>query len=690
MTIILVMFLLLPLSAMGQSTADRDRFFGTADRDRFFGTADRDRFLGAAPVSDVATADAEVVLDTDINHVDVIGILLNGNPATYTLNSDFDMGALVNVNHDIVADQLQLNNESKPFDFIWVAASGRGTIVKIDTKTGEILGEYLSAPNGRGRDPSRTTVDNDGNVWAGNRAESSDGKGSAVRIGLEENCQCQDRNGNGIIDTSTGLGDIRPWTNAGGADNNGGVSTAEDECIINYVRTSAIIVRTVAVDADNNVWIGGPNDGKHELYDGDTGDPIPDTLFYGFGGYGGLIDDNGVLWSAGGGWHPNCLLRYDPSTNDIQNLYSAKYSYGLAKDNNGNIWNSQWTYGRIFKYAPDGTKIGDFSTGGSASRGVAVTSDDDIWVANSNSNTVTRLSNDGTLKATIPVGNTPTGVAVDSAGKVWVTNYGSHTVMRIDPATNTVDLVVSLGDGAYPYDYSDMTGSTLIAPPNTGTWTVVHDSGVSDTTWRTVSWNADVPEDSELKVQAATSNDGTHFGPFKEVTNGEKLEVDDGRYIKVAVNFERASTSESPVLYDLTIAANQPPDCSNVVPSNEIVWPPNHAWVSIDVIGITDPDGDIVSITIDSIYQDEPVDTFGDGTFTPDGDGIGTATAQVRAERTGTSKVPGNGRVYHINFTADDGYGGECGGEVLVKVPHDKNKPAIDDGALYDSTSLSP
>ena len=100
-------------------------------------------------------------------------------------------------------------------------------------------------------------MDNNGNVWAGNRAESSDNKGSAVRIGLDENCQCVDRNNNGKIDTSTGLGDIKPWPNTGGADNNGGVSTAEDECIINYVRTAATGARSIAVDVNNNVWIGG-------------------------------------------------------------------------------------------------------------------------------------------------------------------------------------------------------------------------------------------------------------------------------------------------------------------------------------------------------------------------------------------------------------------------------------------------
>ncbi|UCF39861.1 MAG: hypothetical protein JSW43_08945, partial [Gemmatimonadota bacterium] len=113
--------------------------------------------------------------------------LLSTAVRTYTLNADFDEGALFNVNHDI-ADQLQLDAVLTTFPFIWVAASGRGTVIKINTETGEILGQYRSAPTGRGLDPSRTTVDLDGNVWTGNRAEQDfiDGlrHGSVVKIGL--------------------------------------------------------------------------------------------------------------------------------------------------------------------------------------------------------------------------------------------------------------------------------------------------------------------------------------------------------------------------------------------------------------------------------------------------------------------------------------------------------------------------
>jgi hypothetical protein len=69
--------------------------------------------------------------------------------------------------------------------------------------------------------------------------------------------------------------------------------------------------------------------------------------------------------------------------------------------------------------------------------------------------------------------------------------------------------------------------------------------------------------------------------------------------------------------------------------------------------------------------------------------GIGTDTAYVRAERAGN----GNGRVYHITFTADDGQGGTCiEAMVLAVVDHDLSPDEINDidgGPLYDSTQSS-
>jgi hypothetical protein len=130
---------------------------------------------------------------------------------------------------------------------------------------------------------------------------------------------------------------------------------------------------------------------------------------------------------------------------------------------------------------------------------------------------------------------------------------------------------------------------------------------------------------------------------------------------------------------------NKPPDCSKAYASPSMLWPPSHKFIKINVIGVTDPEGEPITISINRIFQDEPVQGIGDGNTKPDGVGVGSPFANVRAERDGS----GNGRVYHIGFTADDGLGGVCTGEVHVGVPKSmgKNGNPVDNGALYDSTA---
>lgn len=644
---------------------------------------------------------------------------------TYTLDADFDEGTLVNVNHDAPNnDQLQLDSQATPFEFIWIAMSARGTVVKIDTNTGTILGEFRSTPSNQGfGNPSRTTVDNDGSVWVANRNNVSSGFGTVLHIGLLENGQCEDRNNNGVIETSTGLGDIRPW-----ADNSGtrSVATADDECIVHYTQVNSQGTRHVSVDANNDVWVSGFNLRNFDLIKGGRYDvpvsgqiirsePFADANVY--GGYGGLIDGNGVIWSA------RNLLRWD-TTNFLVGpngdpaglsigppLAGTNWSgqggdsYGLCIDSQGNVWNTQLSGNLIRKYAPDGTFLGAFAHGDNNAQGCVVDGNDDVWVAHSlffGKNTVGHVLNDGTFVGNVTVGLGPTGVAVDAQGKIWSANINSSTASRIDPTAGpiggggvpigAVDLTVNLGAGGGPYNYSDMTGSTLIAPPNSGTWTVVFDSGIAGVEWGFVTWTSDEPGDSDIGVTAASSTDGITFSAPEAVTQGVDLTVPDGQYVKIVVSFTRASTGESPILFDLTITANRPPECTDAFADPDEIWPPNHKFVPVSILGVTDPDGDPVTITIDSIFQDEPVDTFGDGSFTPDGQGVGTDAAEVRAERAGTKKVPGDGRVYHVGFTADDGRGGECTGTATICVPHDQRPGhvCVDQGPLYDSTALSP
>ena len=498
--------------------------------------------------------------DTQFTAQDELTITVNPVPhasRVYTLSNDFTQGSLINLTTS-TPDQLQLDSTIRSFKFMWVAVSSKGTVVKINTETGQIIGEYFTSPNGQPRDPSRTTVDQNGNVWATNRAGNS-----VVHIGLVENGQCVDRNSNGVIDTSTGFNNIRPWTNLNNANTNGGVSTAQDECILHYTRVNSFGTRHVAVNTDNDIWVSGTSGQRFDLLDGVTGAIKRSENSVGFGGYGGLIDRNGVIWSA------NPMLRWDTSKplngpNGVNWRGYSHPSYGLCIDSLGNVYNTSFGNGTVRKFSPDGTLIASFNQGSPFAQGCVVDRNDDIWVAHSlNTNSVGHIKSSGVYVGTITVGSGPTGVAVDGDGRIWATNFNSRTVSRINPALGPIggDGVTRVGAvdfttvdlGGNPYNYSDMTGSTLTGAPDTGTWTTVFDSQIAGAQWGRIGWTSQVCSDGLITVSIATSENNTTFSTPVVVANGDDPVVPNGRFVRISVRFDRATTGETPILYDLSI-----------------------------------------------------------------------------------------------------------------------------------------
>jgi hypothetical protein len=82
-----------------------------------------------------------------------------------------------------------------------------------------------------------------------------------------------------------------------------------------------------------------------------------------------------------------------------------------------------------------------------------------------------------------------------------------------------------------------------------------------------------------------------------------------------------------------TVTTGSAPDCSGAAASAGVVWPPNHTMVSETIVGVTDPFNLPLVIVVTGIMQDESVAATGSGNTSPDGTGIGTSTAQIRAER---------------------------------------------------------
>ena len=376
--------------------------------------------------------------EIDPAHSAVTGWILEQYQYTYTTVADFRQGTMMGLEAVQGAGdgQLQFTSNLPPqFPFIAVACSGRGTIVRINTTNGQVTGEYLTAPTNfaANASPSRTTVDLFGNVWVANRDDTVTIKGtnygSITRIGLiiggsrfdkigtnyvpNPNGQyvalsnaiyntCIDRDGDGFIRTSRGLADILPWDNEGGVDSEGGVSTAEDEAISEYVRVPCTGTRTIAVDKFNDIWVGGTGNHLHLKVNSLTASPVPGSVFSpDAGGYGGVIDRLGNLWSTDSAKSQGRMVWLMPPTNypPVEGtnwfvLYPGVNAYGVAVDPvHPYIW--QTTGGEyVFRWRTNGVPVTNqygatilHFHGNYGSQGLVVDTNGHVWVAHGGGST---------------------------------------------------------------------------------------------------------------------------------------------------------------------------------------------------------------------------------------------------------------------------------------------------------------
>jgi hypothetical protein len=170
-------------------------------------------------------------------------------------------------------------------------------------------------------------------------------------------------------------------------------------------------------------------------------------------------------------------------------------------------------------------------------------------------------------------------------------------------------------------------------------------------------------------------------GSRRQLGAGEKLDVMLPRgshrvILRVTDTFGTMSEDEASII----IADTTPPELSLGVSPN-VLWPPNHALVPVDISAVaTDSCGvaDAILMEVTSSEADDALGT-GDGSTTGDiaGAEMGSADTQIllRAERA----AEGPGRVYVIRYMARDEAGLTVEKQIEVLVPHDK-----------DGTSTSP
>src|SRR6266700_4292631 len=199
-------------------------------------------------------------------------------------------------------------------------------------------------------------------------------------------------------------------------------------------------------------------------------------------------------------------------------------------------------------------------------------------------------------------------------------------------------------------------------------------SGSSDPDGDSLSYAWIQTDGPAVQLNGATSATPSFTTPW--------VSSDTSLTFKLTVDDHFGGTSSASVTV-MVLNINTPPTLVNPRADVPVLWPPDHRLVPVHILGVVDPDQPPynATITINSITQDEPTNGLGDGD-TPIDAIINGDTVLLRAERSGK----GDGRVYHVCFTAADPEG-SVQGCVDVIVPHDKKTdPAKDSGGKYNST----
>lgn len=322
------------------------------------------------------------------------------------------------------------------------------------------------------------------------------------------------------------------------------------------------------------------------------------------------------------------------------------------------------------------------------------------------------VTGEGTVVGSLGIDVSLAGATADCSGTVWV--FSRQADAEDVGLLYTVDLETGAATVQQTYDLSGKPegvgiefgpdGKTLYWRAKTflgilnpdGTITTVSDSlaGSAVNLARSKEGDFYTVQDNRLARLGLDGSTVEDIGPISQGTNISSLSFSDGRLfahdkgkLYELDKMSGEATEIGSIGYTtpgtaFAIAQGCAPACDDA--TVEDLWPPNHKMRSVEIAGVHDPDGDDVMITVNSIFQDESVDAQGkgDGNTTPDA--IVGSEPMVRAERAGG----GDGRVYHLGFTATDSDGNSCEGSVSVCVPHDQGNGSqcVDQGPLYDST----
>jgi|GEM_PF-6325216 len=326
---------------------------------------------------------------------------------------------------------------------IWIPCSGKGTVVAVHDSTYKVLGEYLTAPPSL-RDsasPSRYAINYNGDVIFGHR------KLGGVTI-------LHYKKGDDIL-TSTGLGNIIPWTSTG----------PMDEAVIKFIHLPKFgDTRHISVTADKKIIVGStwvPD--FFYIIDGTSYEIIDSITGACGGGYGGLTV-NDYLWSVSK--NENKTLRYNLNTGE-QKCFNINMSYGITSLPSGSVFNTLYNDKKVYKLSPNTDFVIDSFNVRKTARGLTYNPyNEKLYIANSLEDNITEMDTLGNITDSInlsrylamqtPPFRDPTGILVNNFD-ILVTCFYQDTILVYNTIGDTVKAKFYIGPAARPYFYNSTT-----------------------------------------------------------------------------------------------------------------------------------------------------------------------------------------------------------------------------------------
>ena len=419
-------------------------------------------------------------------------------------------------------------------EYVWVANSPQDTVSKIHAATATEEARFLVGDN-----PSRTAVDGHGDAWIAMRGNEGDSD-------------------------TTQAGSNELWDNVVKIDGHCMPVIAPPvptlECVVLDVPEVGNLLRGLAIDARNDVWVGAHGSMEVIHLDGETGAELARVPLKKTHPYGLAIDEWGYVWVASTLGDVN-VVRIDPVSMEVLELDPAKdikqTPYGIAADGDGRMWFGS-AGDDVFSIDIDTLEWRDIWKVGSTTRGVAIDDKGFLWAADSTQDSALKIDKDtGEVLAEIMVPSEPVGVAIDHDGFVWAVSEIGGTAVKMDDQ-GVIHATVEGLKG--PYTYSDMTGSAFrVFRKLKGVYQATFDSSHEGAQWSSVSLVGKVPDSATVSLRVRAGGGGEVGGAWSDVSFEDPpatLDVE-GRYLEVDLLLEATVREEVPhverLVFELTL-----------------------------------------------------------------------------------------------------------------------------------------